>query len=320
MSEFSLIDHYFKHLTASRADVSTGIGDDAAVVQVPLGKELLVSTDVLNIGVHFPLETSPFDIGYKSLAVNLSDMAAMGAVPCWVTLSLSLPEENADWLEGFSRGFAQLANQHQVQLIGGDTTKGPLSISVTIMGLADKGRARLRSAAKPGDLIAITGSIGDAALGLDCLLNDLDMSEEDRSFCISRLNQPTPRVSVSGLLAPYVNAMIDISDGLVADLQHILDESHCGAVLYVEKLPLSSAGQQYIRQTQDWVRMLSGGDDYELCFSFAKENLHDIEAIAQQMNLALTVIGYIESEPHMQLLLNGEAYTAARKGYDHFGA
>ncbi|HEY9051270.1 MAG TPA: thiamine-phosphate kinase, partial [Gammaproteobacteria bacterium] len=238
MSEFDLINHYFKAIDNRRPDVALGIGDDCAVLQVPDGHELAVSTDTLVAGVHFPLTTSAEDIGYKALAVNLSDLAAMGAEPAWMMLSLTMPNENADWLSGFVKGFRQLMDQYHLQLVGGDTTRGPLSITVQVFGFLPKGKALRRDAAKPGNLIYVSGTLGDAGLGLKKILNEIQ-SDHTLQYCIERLNRPTPRITLGKALLSLSRCAIDISDGLLADLGHIVEESSCAAIIHIHQLPLS---------------------------------------------------------------------------------
>ncbi|HEY3486500.1 MAG TPA: thiamine-phosphate kinase, partial [Gammaproteobacteria bacterium] len=259
MAEFDLIEYLRRHNPVQRPDVLQGIGDDCARVQVQEGFELAVTTDTLVAGVHFPVETSPHAIGYKSLAVNLSDLAAMGAEPAWVTLALTLPDANMKWLESFAAGFFTLAKQYGVQLIGGDTTQGPLSITVQAQGFIPRGQAITRGGAKPGDYICVTGALGEA--GLNLLKH---MSGEAAPSAVNRLNYPEPRIIAGIALRGVASAAIDVSDGLIADLGHILTASKVGARLTLEELPLSEA----MRQDQDPAKMfelaLTAGDDYEL--------------------------------------------------------
>ncbi|HNV82779.1 MAG TPA: thiamine-phosphate kinase, partial [Arenimonas sp.] len=232
--EFALID-LIKQRVKTRSDVALGIGDDAALLIMPADQFLVVSTDTLNNGVHFPEDTAPQDIGYKSLAVNLSDLAAMGAMPAWASLAISLPDTNIEWLEKFLDGFFELADEHGVQLVGGDTTQGPLSITVTVQGFVPKDQALRRDAAKLGDEIWVTGSIGDAAAGLVQWRTQGLQSAKLRH----RLDRPTPRVNVGMALRGIANAAIDVSDGLLADLSHILLASKLGAEIEVCRVPMS---------------------------------------------------------------------------------
>ena len=261
MSEFDIISEYFKQLTPQRPEVVLGIGDDCALVELPQGKQLAVTTDTLNVGIHFPERTDADDIGYKSLAVNLSDLAAMGAEPAWASLNLSLPASDTDWLRGFSQGFAELAREYNVQLIGGDTTRGPLSITVQLMGWVEPHQCLRRDAARPGDLIYVSGTLGDAALGIKALLGE---AKDVPEHCIQRLLRPRPRVELGQALSSCSRCAIDISDGLIADLGHILERSQCGARIELERIPLSPAFSGFYGADIPWTDVLSFGDDYEL--------------------------------------------------------
>ncbi len=247
-----------------------GVGDDAALLRVAEGMELAVSTDMLVSGTHFFPDADPFLLGYKTLAVNLSDMAAMGATPRWATLSLSLPEANENWLQQFSAGFFALADEHEVELIGGDTTRGPLNLCVTIMGEVPRGKALRRSGAQIGDDIWVSGTLGEAALGLAHLQSEIELPEEPRISCLAALHQPQPRVALGLALRGIANSAIDISDGLLADLGHILECSNVAAEVRYDRLPVSplfaSSGDD---DEPNWCKrcVLSGGDDYELCFT-----------------------------------------------------
>ncbi|MCW8955703.1 MAG: thiamine-phosphate kinase [Gammaproteobacteria bacterium] len=316
MSEFDLITHYFKHLSAQRPDVVLGIGDDCALLEVPSGMQLAMSTDTLNAGVHFPENTHPVDIGYKSLAVNLSDLAAMGAKPAWVSLNLSLPDYDTDWLDGFCQGFAELSRQYAIQLVGGDTTRGPLSISVQVYGFVEPGRAMRRDAAKVGDQIYVTGTLGDAGLGLKQCLGSL---EDVPGYCLERLNRPQPRVDLGLMLAPYSRCAIDISDGLIADLGHILEQSHCGARIELERIPLSAPLAGYYGDEKDWPLILTSGDDYELCFTVAKQLQGPMLAMLNQQDVAVTRIGEItEAEGLLCVDQQGQQLSFEHSGYNHF--
>ncbi|MEE9351574.1 MAG: thiamine-phosphate kinase, partial [Thiotrichaceae bacterium] len=266
-SEFDLIQTYFNwHYTADPSESGTtcgvikGIGDDGAVLQVPPNKQLVVTTDTLISNVHFPEETPAHAIGYKSLAVNLSDLAAMGADPAWFTLALTLPDQNKQWLADFSTGLKELADAANIQLIGGDTTKGPLSISITAMGLAEPKQLMLRSTAKHTDIIYVTGTLGDAAAGL-AMVQQRYESEQHESSCIEKLNYPKPRNRESQIIRDYANTCLDISDGFLADLNHILEASKVGAKIDLDNIPLSKALNK-IDQKTALKYALTGGDDY----------------------------------------------------------
>lgn len=313
MDEFQLIRHYFAGLTASSEGVVLGVGDDAALLTVPSGDELVVTTDTLVAGRHFPSQTRPFDIGWKALAVNLSDLAAMGAVPRWFTLALTLPEHNADWLAGFSEGLKALADLQGVALVGGDTTRGPLSITVTAMGLVRSGAAMRRDGAVEGDLICVTGTLGDAALALR-QLNDAKADHTLRR----RLDRPTPRVEAGQRLAEWGMAAIDISDGLAADLNHILIASQVGAELRADKLPQSPAFTR-AAPTDALALQLHGGDDYELCVCLRGTDFQVAQPRLAALGVPLTCIGSITATPGLRLRQGTVVQAIEPRGYQHFG-
>ncbi len=317
MSEFDLINHFFKSTYVQRDDVLLGIGDDCAILSPPPGKLLAVSTDTLISGVHFPESTSADDVGYKSLAVNLSDLAAMGAQPAWANLAITLPNANTDWLERFMQGFNELAKKHNVALVGGDTTKGALSISINITGFVDHHKILKRNAAKKGDLIFVTGTIGDAYLGLKAVLNNLNLNEH-LAYCVKRLNRPTPRVETGRLLGEFSLAAIDISDGLIADLNHICQSSGVGAILDIEKIPLSESFVQCTNNLPDWQSILTAGDDYELCFTCAEEQIKEVQSKMLEHNLMISCIGRITDGSGITCQLNSKEFTLNQSGYNHF--
>ena len=311
--EFSLI-HRIRQRAATRGDVLLGIGDDAALLRPPAGEVLVVSADTLNAGVHFPPETAAADIGWKALAVNLSDLAAMGARPAWVTLSLSLPAADADWLDAFLDGFLALATQHDVALVGGDTTRGPLSIAVTALGFVAEGAALQRAGAQPGDEVWVTGVPGEAAAALAQWQRGGPVDPRLRA----RLDRPTPRIAAGCALRAQASACIDVSDGLAADLGHVLEASRVGATLELARLPQSDALATLPAEMR-WRHQLAGGDDYELCFT-APTVLR--EPIARALHGCATpahVIGRIEPQPGLRLLdPQGDAWLLPQRGWDHF--
>ena len=318
MSEFDLIQTYFSHLTSARSDVSLGIGDDAALVRVPPGQQLAVSVDTLVSGVHFLPSVSPRDLGHKALAVNLSDMAAMGAEPAWATLALTLPEADGTWLAGFAEGFAALADRHGVALIGGDTTRGPLSLSVQIQGLVPEGQALTRAGARAGEGIYVTGCLGDAALCLK-LMQSLPSETARIDQLRERLERPQPRVEAGLALRGLASSAIDVSDGLLADLGHILQASGVGATLELKQLPLSGVYADWQAHSGDWSLALTGGDDYELCFTAPDELRPRIERLAVELALPISRIGRIEPEPGLQVRLpDGRPWEGSVSGFDHF--
>jgi thiamine-monophosphate kinase len=294
-------------------------GDDAALIAVTPGMELAVSTDVLVAGRHFYESAEPYDVGYKSMAANLSDMAAMGARPRWATLSLTLPAADASWLEPFARGFLDLARAYDVDLIGGDTTRGPLAICVQIMGEVTPGKALRRSGARPGDELWVSGELGDAALALSCLRGDFQLPAQERTYALKRLNQPQPRVALGQGLVGLATSAIDVSDGLVADVGHIAETSGVQALIDWESVPLSTAAARN-RQTPLVQRCaLAGGDDYELAFT-APSNLRTaLELLRGRVDLALTRIGRIQAGAGVIVLDHaGKPITLAEAGFDHF--
>ena len=324
--EFDLIKRYFTR-TSARTDVLLSVGDDCALLQVPAGQTLAVSTDTLNAGVHFPHGTSPYDIGWKSLAVNLSDLAAMGATPAWATLAISLPSEEPDWLQAFANGFFALADVHQLALVGGDTTRGPLSITITVHGFVPATEALRRNRAKPGDVIAVTGTVGDAgrallhALSERAIASSADPENQDAEILLARLNRPTPRVGTGLAVRPFCHAAIDISDGLVQDLQHVLTASGVGALLKLEQLPLSDALRRQCTDEAEAIQFaLTSGDDYELCLTCPPQQWQSAVAAAQASGVKLTAIGEIVTgTADCRLLWHGQSFALDRRGYDHFG-
>jgi len=319
LSEFSLIKHYFSELTASRPDVVLGIGDDCAILACAQDQHIAVSIDTLVEGVHFFADVDPETLGHKSLAVGLSDLAAMGAKPAWFTLALSLPEVNESWLKSFSKGLAELAAKHNIQLVGGDTTRGPLTISIQVHGFVEKTQVMRRDAAKTGDLIYVSGTLGDAGAALKMRLNNWlpeQWTEQDKTFLQQRLEKPTPRNQLAAQLLPYAHAGIDISDGLLADLGHILQRSHVGAVIYAEQLPLSNPLKQ-LPQSDAQALALTSGDDYELCFTVPVESKAVMDSMAEQ----ISCIGYIVAEEGLTVLDKQQDIVnldTLRIGYDHF--
>lgn len=322
-TEFEIIRRYFKRQQLQRNDVIAGIGDDAALLQVPADSELVVCMDTLVAGVHFPEDTPAAAIGHKALAVNLSDLAAMGATPTWATLSLTLPDSDPAWLEDFSQAFFRLADRHGVQLVGGDTTRGPLSVTVQAHGLVPRGTALRRQGAQPGDRIYITGTLGDAGLALQ-------LGDHADTALRQRLDYPQPRVAAGQLLRDYASAAIDVSDGLLADLGHLLEADQqgtsLGASINIDALPRSAVfaatTQQpgLIQQDLFYALPLSAGDDYELCFSVPEPSCEVMEAALLNQAIACTAIGIIEQQSGIRChKANGDVYHAVTAGYQHFG-
>ena len=307
LSEFSLIDKFFKKSILQNSRSRLGIGDDCALLSIPTGYELAITTDTMVENVHFFSDANPKQLGHKLLAVNLSDLAAMGAQPLAVTLALTLPQVCETWLREFSTGFLNLAHEFNVDLIGGDTTKGALTLTVQAMGLVPTNSALKRSTAKNGDLIFMTGLLGDAGLGLKIKQGFVS----DAQNALLRFHAPTPRIEIGLALRGVASACIDISDGLVSDLGHILRQSGVGATLDYEKLPLSNAVKNYLQQTGDFQMPLVSGDDYELCFTVAPENVARVPKNCTQ-------IGIIETTQGLRLKRAGNIETLTVKGYEHF--
>jgi thiamine-monophosphate kinase len=315
VAEFDLIDR-IRRRVHTRDDVVLGIGDDAALLRVPAGRLLVVATDTLNAGVHFPEDTAPADVGWKSLAVNLSDLAAMGAEPAWCSLSLSLPGDDAAWVDGFIEGFLELAHAHDVSLIGGDTTRGPLSISVTVHGFAAPGCALRRDAARVGDDVWVSGSLGDAA---GALVQWRDGGTRD-AFLRSRLDRPTPRLALGAALIGVANACIDVSDGLLADLAHVCRASGVGARIELDRLPGSGALRAAFDEAGRHALQATGGDDYELCFTVSADLRDEVERLASEAGTPVARIGRIEADGGVRAFERGGAqWHPDRAGYQHFG-
>jgi len=315
VTEFELIRRHFATLAPGRADVVLGVGDDCALLCCPPGEALAVSIDTLVSGVHFLPGCDPAAIGHKSLAVGLSDLAAMGARPVWATLALTLPTGDGGWVEGFAAGFAGLAGAHGVALVGGDTTRGPLSISVQVHGFVPADHAVRRSGAAPGDLVCVSGTLGDAGLALRGLLAG---NSPDDWLC-GRLDRPTPRVALGLALRGVASAMIDCSDGLAADLGHILEASGVGAELELQALPLSPEVARAVVDRGDWTLPLTSGDDYELCFCLPAAALDRLPGLASAGGCGLTVIGRIGAGPGLVCRRpDGSSLDLVRSGFDHF--
>jgi thiamine-monophosphate kinase len=324
-TEFNLIQQYFTR-PAPRADL--GVGDDAALVRVAEGNQLVISTDMSVAGTHFFADAAPFDIGWKALAVNVSDMAAMGAQPKWATLAIALPEVNETWLSEFSRGFFACADTFEIDLIGGDTTKGSLNISVTIMGEVPIGKALKRSGAQVGDDIWVSGQLGSAALGLAhlqrkiTLKNDvtgLNHSSASLQASIHALHRPAPRVNLGLKLRDIATSCIDISDGLLADLGHILKASNCGATIDLEKIPCIAYLKNDLENPQFQAFILAGGDDYELCFTASQSKREAINNLSKQLNIPITHIAITRMDIDLQAMYKNTEIKLFKQGFDHFG-
>ena len=350
MSEFNLIEKYF---TKPSLQADLGVGDDAALISIGAGMQLAASTDMLVAGTHFFFDAAPYDIGWKALAVNVSDMAAIGAQAKWATLAIALPQilpspsqaEGQDgggrhvtptpalplkeggsiseaWLAEFSRGFFACADTFNIDLIGGDTTKGPLNISVTIMGEVPTGKALRRDGAQVGDDIWVSGQLGSAALGLAHLQGKITLKNE-LAICLKALNTPTPRAALGLALRDIATSCIDVSDGLLADLGHILKASNCGAKIDLEKIPCIDLLKNNLDNSEFQTYILAGGDDYELCFTAPPSKREAIHLLSKQENIAITCIASTRmasslSTGSLQASYKNNQITLLKQGFDHF--
>ena len=319
MGEFDLIKRYFSRKSLQNG-VSLSVGDDCAITSIPSGYQLAITTDTLVEGTHFLPSISPADLAYKSVAVNLSDLAAMGATPTWMSLSLTLPEIKEAWLAEFSQSLFAILDRYGVSLIGGDTTKGPLSITLTAQGFLPKNQGLFRHQAKVGDWIFVSGFLGDSAAGLDLLLQNRKIENESDRYFIQRHLHPTPRVELGLALRSFSCCALDISDGLLADLEHILERSQVGAEIYLENLPLSHHLCTQYEQTQAEKFALTGGEDYELCFTVSEEKREEMEQVLRSQGIKVTRIGQIlPATSGLNLLKNGKKMALPTHiGFDHF--
>jgi thiamine-monophosphate kinase len=309
MNEFELIQNYF-NWPLSDLSIELGIGDDAAIFNLDSGYQLVTTTDTLSEGVHFFKNDSPEDIAYKSLAVNLSDIAAMGATAKCFTLAITLPKLDEIWLKQFSQSLKQTSEKYNVSLIGGDTTRGPLNITITMMGVVEKSKAIKRSGARNGDNIYVSGEIGDAAL----CLKKINAGEKPHKAELIKLNRPIPRLELGSTLKGIASSCIDLSDGLEQDLSHIIKASKVGAMVDIQELPLSQSMIKYIEHNNDWALPLCGGDDYELCFT-APENFNsEIINIAEFYKIKITKIGVINDSKDLKI----KGYDGQGQSYQHF--
>ena len=319
MGEFDLIKRYFSRKSLQN-EVILSVGDDCAITSISAGYQLAITTDTLVEGTHFLPSISPADLAYKSVAVNLSDLAAMGATPTWMSLALTLPEIKEAWLAEFSQSLFAILDRYGVSLIGGDTTKGPLSITLTAQGFLPKNQGLFRHQAKVGDWIFVSGFLGDSAAGLDLLLQNRKIENESDRYFIQRHLHPTPRVELGLALRSFSCCALDISDGLLADLGHILERSQVGAEIYLENLPLSHHLCTQYEQTQAEKFALTGGEDYELCFTVSEEKREEMEQVLRSQGIKVTCIGQIlPATSGLNLLKNGKKMALPTHiGFDHF--
>lgn len=312
MSEFCLIAQHFAAATAAHCDTVVGIGDDAAISQPPVGCQLVSCLDTLVAGRHFPLSTSAFAIGWKSVAVNLSDLAAMGATPYAILLGISLPSADEVWLGEFSRGLGAVCQRFGVQLIGGDTTKSDtLTISVTALGWVPNGQAICRRGAQVGDVVCVSGNIGSASFALQQVLRNASSDLQEA------LDLPVPHVALGQALRGFASSMIDVSDGLAQDLGHILAASDIGAVINLAKIPTHPL-LQTLPNPEKWQYQLNGGDDYQLCFTIACDKLAEFEQMHSELSQHIYPIGEIIAGSAMQLFDGQTRVHLTIQGYQHF--
>ncbi len=320
MNEFEIIDEFLALKVKNRKDVIQGVGDDCALLKVPRGQRLAVSMDTLIAGVHFLPDCEPAKIAHKAIAVNLSDLAAGSAEPAWITVSLTIPEFDKTWLASFNKGLTTMAEYFGIQIIGGDTCKGPLSITVQAHGFVPEQVFCRRNTAQAGELVCVTGTLGDAALGLLVAQGKLDVkSEEDKKFLLKRYETPYPRMASGIALRNRATAGIDISDGLLADVNHISQASNVGVLLRWERIPLSDAAKNVADKPLLMKSALSGGDDYELCFSVKEDELEATQQALEMVGSECTAIGRLSGKPGIRVLDGKDEVAIDKLGFQHFG-
>ena len=319
LSEFGLIERYFRGCGAKRGDVRVGVGDDAAILECPAGTELVAAVDSLVDGVHFPHGSPPASIGHRALAVNLSDLAAMGARPAWALLALTLPRADESWLSEFAAGMAALARDHEVALVGGDTTSGPLCITVQVLGHVQRSSAMLRSGGQPGDALFVSGTPGDAAAGLAIEQGGLPADGEAAAYLRDRFLYPAPRLALGECLRRYADACIDVSDGLLGDASKLARASGCGVEISHRDVPVSDALVRAVGEERARELALTGGDDYELCFSVRPAQVARLLAELPPERWGYTRIGTLRESPGADVFRDGAVMSLSHSGYDHFG-
>jgi thiamine-monophosphate kinase len=318
LSEFDLIDRYFRGCGARRTDVRVGVGDDAAILECPAGTELVAAVDTLVDGVHFPHGSAPASVGHRALAVNLSDLAAMGARPAWALLALTLPAADESWLSEFAAGMAALARAHDVALVGGDTTSGPLCVTVQLLGHAPRSSALLRSGGRAGDALFVSGTPGDAGAGLGLEQGRLAAGGESAAYLRERFLYPAPRVALGECLRRYASACIDVSDGLLADAGKLARASDCGVEIAYEEVPVSEALVSTVGEERARELALTAGDDYELCFSVQPAHVGRMLAELPPQRWGYTRIGTLRETPGADVVRDGAVMSFSHSGYDHF--
>lgn len=318
LSEFALIDRYFRKVGAMRSDVHLGVGDDAALLQSPPGAELVATMDTLVEGVHFPIGSPAASIGHRVLAVNLSDLAAMGARPAWALLSLTLPKIDEPWLEEFTAGFSALARAYDVALVGGNTTSGPLCATVQILGHVVKSTALLRSRGRPGDHVLVSGTPGDAAAGLAVEQSKLPASSDPRGYLRNRFLYPSPRIALGDCLRSYATACIDVSDGLLGDAEKLARASGCGAEIDLSSVPVSEELISAVGEVRARELALTGGEDYEICFTVSPANIDRLRHNLPPERWGYCCIGTLREAPGVVVTAKGNVIEFSHSGWDHF--
>jgi len=318
MKEFELIKNYFTEQPVNRKDVVLGIGDDCAVCAPTERQNIAVTTDTLVAGVHFPENTPARAIGHKVIAVNLSDLAAMGAEPSWLSIAVTLPEMNEEWVGEFCAGMFELCEYYNVQLVGGDTTQGPLTITVTAQGLIPVDKQVTRSGAKAGDWLYVTGELGDAALALEHYYGKIQLSKDVKDQVQTKLDYPKPQVLAGQTLREYASSAIDLSDGLISDLEHICTASNVGANVVLDDIPISNALYDTLGQEKAVELALKGGDDYQLLFSVSEDNKVGMETALANVGVTITCIGQLNMTGKITTTLNAKPVQIHGKGFEHF--
>jgi thiamine-monophosphate kinase len=314
VGEFEIIARYFTRVSG-RSDVLLGVGDDAAVLEVPRDRKLVVAVDTIVEDVHFPASIAAADVGYRALAVNLSDLAAMGAEPAWMTLSLSMPRFDPRWLAGFAEGLFELADRHRIALVGGDTVRGPLVVTVQIAGFVEPDRWLTRSGAQAGDALFVSGVPGEAAAGLAVLQRGIPTDDNAR-YLSQRFLRPEPRLALGRCLRTLANAAMDVSDGLLTDLEKLCAASRCGARIALDRLPASMPMSALFDAETCVDYALAGGDDYEIIFAVPPGAVHHLASC--KALCTLTQIGTVTADPGVECTRHGQSYRPRQRGYDHF--
>jgi len=319
MNEFEIIDEFLALKVKNRKDVIHGVGDDCALLKVPRGQRLAVSMDTLIAGVHFLADCNAADVAHKAIAVNLSDLAAAGAEPAWITISLTMPEYNKAWLTDFHEGLQNMAEYFGIQIVGGDTCKGPLSITIQAHGFVPEQVFCRRSTAKAGELICVTGNLGDAALGLLIAQNKIQVSDQKtKQYLLDKYQKPYPRVAAGIALRGRATAGIDISDGLLADLAHISKASNVGALLRWERVPVSAQAKSVANKELLMKSALYGGDDYELCFTVNEDELESTVKALEIVGTHCIPVGRLTGKPGVRVLDNDQEIQLSQLGFQHF--